>query len=82
MENRFTRQEQFLWENFVDSVRAIVHSLADQVGQMATRDQVDQLHSDFTAHAQACGHFRQSFDSFSSHFYTSCLRPSASSVVG
>jgi hypothetical protein len=81
MDHRFTMQEQFLREDFVDPIRATVNRLADQMGRMVTCDQKDQFRVEFAAHTQAYGWFRHSVEALHNHFYTFCPRPSASSVI-
>jgi len=49
LDARFTRQEQFLNDSFVDPMATMVNSLADHVGKMATREEIDQLRSAVTS---------------------------------
>jgi hypothetical protein len=82
LDARFARQEQFLKDSFIDPMTATVNSLADQVGRMATKEEMGQLRSEITSQVQATGQLKQSFDTLYHHVYHCCLQPSAGNVIG
>jgi hypothetical protein len=49
LDARFIKQEQFLKDNFVNPMTATVKSLADQVGRIATKEEMGQLRSKITS---------------------------------
>ena len=75
LDDRFTKQEQYLEESFVDLVMATVNGLADQIGW----PQVNR----WVSFAWIPPHrLRHSFDTLYNHFYIYYPRPSDAFVVG
>jgi hypothetical protein len=49
LDARFIKQEQFLKDSFVNPMTATVKTLAEQVGRIATKEEMGQLRSEITS---------------------------------